>query len=284
MTEETQTTETIEPQDTGVSQYIDADGTFKDGWKENLLPEEMRKEGTWDRFSNLQDVFKSESEARKLVSKKGIIPPTEKSTPDEWNAFYKALGRPDTPEEYGLKRPDAIPEEMWDDELLTSAMKTFHEAGAPAPLAKKMFDWYNQRTLDAIKDMEHSHQEAEVLIRGESGNKYDEIAHDGHKLMQDNLEGLPEPIKEGIIREINDPKVKPYLFFLLANIQHKFDEDTVRTGGQLPGAKGIQQKIDELRSDPAFLDLDRKDPAKHKRILDEINSLTEQKMAMQSKG
>ncbi len=281
MTEETQTTE---PQDIGLAQYIGADGAFKDGWKDNLLPEEIRSEKIWDRFGNIQEVFKSESEAQKLVAKKGLIPPTDKSTPEEWNSFYKALGRPDKPEEYGLKRPDEIPEEMWDNELLNSATKAFHEMGVPTPQAKKLFDWYNQKTLESIKKTEQAHQEAERLIRGESGNKYDAIADDSHRLMTNNLEGLPEPIKQGILTEINDPKVKPYLFFLLANIQKHFDEHTVMTGGELPGTKGIDQQIAELEAQPEYLDIKRENPAKHKLLIEQTMRLREQKLKIQSKG
>jgi len=285
MADETQQTETqTETQDIGIAQVIGADGALKEGWKEKFLPEEIRAEGTWDRFGKIQDVFKSESEARKLVSKKGIIPPTDKSPPEEWDAFYKALGRPDKPEQYGLKRPDEIPEDFWDDEILKSATTVFHEIGLTTPHAKKLFDWYNQRTLDTVKQIKQEQEEAERLIRGEAGNRYDEIAHDGKRLMQDNLEGLPQPMRDGILNEINDAKTKPYLFFLLEKIQSHFDEMQGLHGGTLPDAKGIQQKIDELRSDPAWKDEDRKDPAKHQRIIDEINRLTEQKIKMQSKG
>lgn len=283
MTEETITTEPVEAPDIGVAQYINADGTFKEGWKDNLLPEEVRAEKTWDRFGRIQDVFKSESEARKLVSKKGLIMPTEKSTPDEWNAFYKALGRPDKPEEYGLQRPEDFPEDYWNDELLGSATQLFHKIGLNPNQAKALFEFDNQRVTAGIKQIEQDHQEAERLIRGESGNKYDEIAHDGQRLMQDNLDGLPEPIKQGILQEINDPKVKPYLFFLLANIQHKFDEHTVMTGGQLPGTKGIEQQIAEIEAQPEYLDVDRKNPAKHKLLIEQAMRLREQKLKMQTR-
>lgn len=281
MTEGTQETVATETQDPGVAQYIGADGALKDGWKENLLPEEVRSEGTWDRFGKIQDVFKSESEARKLVSKKGIIPLTDKSTPEDIAVYHKATGVPDKPEGYALKRPDDFPEQYWDDNFARSAEQVFHKIHLPAAAAKALVDFNNQAVLDNIKKMGESEKEADRKIYAQTGANYEQNKTDANDMFEKNTANLSEELRTGMLAEINKPERRPLFYAFLGQVARSFDEHTIMQGGKLTGTKGIDQRRQEILNDPAYVDKDNQDPAKHQKLIEELRVLGERKTAMQ---
>ena len=56
--------------------------------------------------------------------------PGENATPEEMQAFYAALGVPEKPEDYGIGKPEQLPDGvMWDDNLNASFMKAAKELG-----------------------------------------------------------------------------------------------------------------------------------------------------------
>lgn len=70
-------------------------------WRE-ALPADLKSEKTFEKFNDVPSLAKSYLEAQKAISKKGVIIPSDKATPEEWNNYYRSLGRPDTPEGYTL--------------------------------------------------------------------------------------------------------------------------------------------------------------------------------------
>jgi len=276
----------ISPEEAVVAepQYIGSEGELKEGWQNAYVPEDIRKDGTWSRFKKIQDVIKSENEARKLVSKKGVILPTEASKPEEWDAFYRLTGKPEKPEDYDIKKPDDFPDDYWDEEFSAAAAQEFHKMHLTKKQAAALLVFDNQRVLNGLKKMKEENDTAELALRKEAGTKYDEIFHQGKRLLTENLSAIPQELQQNAINDLNKAESKPYLFFLLGAIQGKFDDDTLMSGGKLPGSLGIDQQIEALRSDPAYLDMGNKAPLKHKEIIEKINKLTEQKLAMQSKG
>lgn len=81
--------------------------------KPEWLPEKF-----WtDKGPNVEAILKSYQGMEQLLGKKAqaVVPPSEKSTPEEVAAYRKAIGVPDSPEGYKLK-PDSLPEGVQFDE------------------------------------------------------------------------------------------------------------------------------------------------------------------------
>jgi len=99
--------------------WVGDDGSFSEGWLDRL-PEDL-KDARADvaKYKSLPDVIKALHHSHKLLGKKSqaVTVPGENATPEEVSEFRKALGIPESLEEYQIK-PDQLPEGMdWNDEI-----------------------------------------------------------------------------------------------------------------------------------------------------------------------
>lgn len=98
--------------------------------KPEWLPEKYWRNDKVD----VESLAKGFNGLEQLLGKKAhaIVPPTEKSTPEEVAAYRKAIGVPESPEGYNLK-PDQIPEGVtWDDATAKKAAELAHKHNVPA--------------------------------------------------------------------------------------------------------------------------------------------------------
>ena len=87
-----------------------------------------------DKGPNVEALAKSYEVAQRALGRKAqaVVPPNEKSTPEEVAEYRKAIGVPDSPEGYNLK-PEQIPEGVtWDDATAKKAAELAHKHNVPA--------------------------------------------------------------------------------------------------------------------------------------------------------
>jgi hypothetical protein len=93
-------------------------------------------------------IIKSYIEAQKKIAQKGVLLPGENATDEDKNAFYKVLGRPDTPEGYGFAKPENLPVGVnYDEDRAKWFADLAHKAGLSGSQAKLLFDEYNQNVF-----------------------------------------------------------------------------------------------------------------------------------------
>lgn len=111
--------------------------------KPEWLPEKF-----WtDKGPNVEAILKSYQGMEQLLGKKAqaVVPPNEKSTPEEVAAYRKAIGVPETPEGYELK-PEQMPEGVtWDDNVAKQAAELAHKHHIPAAAMKDFMQFDMQR-------------------------------------------------------------------------------------------------------------------------------------------
>ena len=130
---ETQSQE--QPQSVHISQFIDGEN-LKDGWQD-ALGDDFKGNKTLQNFKSIPGLAKSYVNLRKMVGENVVKAPTEKSGPEELDAFFKAAGMPETAEEYGLDPIDDLPEGIeWNKD---SAMQ-FNEIARQLRLTKPQRD------------------------------------------------------------------------------------------------------------------------------------------------
>ena len=124
--------------------FVKEDGTL-DHTRFEKAPEDLRDLGKdLSRFKSFDEMAKAWKERGALLGKKGISEPLAKDATPEQRAEHvalvrKALGAPDKPEGYAdfLKKPDTLPEEMWNQEAASAAAKlAFEEGVSPQALQK----------------------------------------------------------------------------------------------------------------------------------------------------
>src|SRR4030042_903538 len=73
-----------------LSKYIDNDGTFKDGYVNELVPEDLRGELVYKKFSDVKGLLKQTGELNRLIGKKGVVIPDRKTaTPYDIDALHR---------------------------------------------------------------------------------------------------------------------------------------------------------------------------------------------------
>jgi hypothetical protein len=83
---------------------------------------------------DVESMAKGFNGLEQLLGKKAnaIVPPTEKSSPEEVAAYRKAIGVPESPEGYQLK-PEQLPEGVtWDENVAKRAAELAHKHNVPA--------------------------------------------------------------------------------------------------------------------------------------------------------
>lgn len=104
-------------------------------WREEIKDENIRKHA--ERFDSIESLAKGVYDSRQKLSK-AVIPVNEKSTPEEIQAYRKAMGVPESAEGYDVFPEDADPSEVqqWKEFFL--------EKNVPKGLAKELLDTYGE--------------------------------------------------------------------------------------------------------------------------------------------
>lgn len=120
-------------------------------WMKAYSPEsqEIITKNNW---KDPNELIKSYSELRAKVAEKGIQQPPADAPQAEWDAFYKALGRPEKAQEYTFALPpDSPPDLPYDAAFADSFRNWAHEAGLNKTQAQALHDKYVKHATEAIK-------------------------------------------------------------------------------------------------------------------------------------
>jgi hypothetical protein len=96
---------------------------------------------------DVESMAKGFNGLEQLLGKKAnaIVPPNEKSTPEEISAYRKAIGVPESPEAYNLK-PEQLPEGVtWDDSVAKRAAELAHKHHIPAAAMQEFMKFDMER-------------------------------------------------------------------------------------------------------------------------------------------
>ena len=166
--------------------WINEDGSFVSDWT-SRLPEDVREEATQmklgDRVRSVSDLARVTVNAQRLAGKKGVIPPSEKSTPEEISEYRKVMGVPETIDGYKVK-PEKVPEGMeWKDEDAKPFLEIAHKYHAPPALMKELVAAHVARQAQLAEQMTYT--QTQLLQK-----KYDEgiadLNHAWGKKFSDN--------------------------------------------------------------------------------------------------
>lgn len=217
----TQTQTQEQPQ---IGSFVNPDGTFKEGWQEALVDETFRGRSVYSGLTDLKSVMKHIGNADTLIGRKGLKAPDDNASPQEWDAYYKLVGRPDKPGDYKVEIPKEM-ESYYDQTLLDEAKAELHKAGLTQKQVAAVMALDGKRIRASLAQVqaqaESQRVEAEKTLRSEWGKAYDERLHNANRVIAENVS---EEDKPEILQAIgNNPKVAK----LLASVGMKFMEHKV---------------------------------------------------------
>lgn len=145
--------------------FIDDKGTFKAGWtKVYGLPETLEK-----KFTTPEGLLKSYTSLERMLGQDKVVVPGPNSTPEERAAFYEKLGRPATPEGYGIKMPEKIgdkpfPKELWSQERAEGFAKWAHERGWTTEQVQDAIEYDARRGMTDLESITAAQQQAKDKV------------------------------------------------------------------------------------------------------------------------
>ena len=189
--------------------YVNPDGTFAEGWANNLPEDSAAYKDTLSKYKSVPDMAKALANANALIGKKLGVP-NEKSSPEEVAAFRRSLGVPDTIDEYKFA-PDALPEGMtWDDNNVKNYAEIAHKHNIPPSAMKALVTEHAKMEHFKMQGMqaqiEKQHVEAVNTLKKEWGGEFDKnigLAKQAAKIagVNANSQGFADPeVVRGFVR------------------------------------------------------------------------------------
>lgn len=237
------------------------------------ISEEYRADPNISKYKNLDELAKAHLETVKLIGRKGVILPTEKSTPQEKDAYFKAIGRPDKAEEYKATLPEGLHEKIV---ASPEGMAAFQSAAHKLGLTQSQFDGLNQWYLKTISDgltkqdgmFEEQKKTAETRLRNEWGQEFNQNISLAKRV------ALKFGGKDAV-EALGDLGNNPAALRLLANVGKKLSEDSINRGevSSLTGTpQDAQAKTKAIMADPKHPYHNPNDPG-HSQAVDEVRRL-----------
>lgn len=180
-----------------------------------------------DKGPNVEALAKSYDVAQRALGRKAqaVLPPNEKSTPEEVAEYRKALGVPESPEGYNLK-PEQLPEGVtWDDATAKRAAELAHKHHIPAAAMQEFMKF----------DMERA-----ALMNQAAANMIDEQLQQGRAELErvwgDKMPEKIELARRAAVTAGVDPSsqgfVDPQVVKAIVSLAEKLSDDKLVEGNQ----------------------------------------------------
>ena len=194
---------------------------------------------------DVESMAKGFNGLEQLLGKKAnaIVPPNEKSTPEEISAYRKAIGVPESPEAYNLK-PEQLPEGVtWDDNVAKKAAELAHKHHIPAAAMQEFMRF----------DMERAalmNQAAAQMIETQLETGRAEL----QKVWGDKMPEKIELARRAAVTAGVDPTsqgfVDPQVVKAIVNLAEKLSDDKLVAGDQT-GASSTRARARDIMTNQA---------------------------------
>lgn len=200
----------------------------------------------WDmekKSAKVEDLGRAYVNLERLVGREKIPVPQSETDEDGWTRWYTAAGRPETPDKYEFKRPDALPTDLpYDDEAEKSFRTWAHVNGLNKKQANNLYDAYVKTQIDRHSAWDSGQKQAKSKIeqdlRREHGSQY---------------EGKVSLAKSAI-REYADPDYIKWLDETGQGNDPRVIRSWIRVGEKMSGETKLRGNPAEAPANPADLD------------------------------
>lgn len=248
---------------TSETTFINPDFTYKDGWKEALLPDDLRTEAFYDSpfNANVKELLKTAGNQAKMLGKKGAIPVNEKSTDFEVRAWRTALGVPD---KYTYQKPTDLKMTDIPDDFINRTLDGFNKANmtqGQVDLAMKTFhDFLKANEMEFDKTEKEEIEKINRQILADENTDYETNSHYIDNTVRQFTQGWPDEDilklfgtvdSKGGIHSKDHIELKPLLRKFLINVGKSMGEGRAVTGET--GGRSLQEQLDEVMKSEDYL-------------------------------
>jgi len=130
------------------------------------------------RFTSVGAIAKSYvSLERQLSNSNKVALPGDNSTPEEWDAFFSKLGRPESADAYGLEVPEAVKDKALSTESVNEFKGLAFKLGMTPKQVTELGKWYFDTTGKQLESMEQAQTQqregAVAALKKEWGANFD---------------------------------------------------------------------------------------------------------------
>ena len=147
--------------------------TSTGNWWDNIEDSDLKGYVANKGWKDSTELARGYQNLEKLLGSEKLPMPKGDDDVEGWNKLYTKLGRPETPEGYGIKAAEGQ-----DPTLANAAASKFHELGLTEKQGQALTNWWaeqSQGLLDAQSAAQaQSADQAIAELKNEWGNKYDE--------------------------------------------------------------------------------------------------------------
>lgn len=147
--------------------------TSTGNWWDNIEDSDLKGYVANKGWKDSTELARGYQNLEKLLGSEKLPMPKGDDDVEGWNKLYTKLGRPETPEGYGIKAAEGQ-----DPTLANAAASKFHELGLTEKQGQALTNWWaeqSQGLLDAQSAAQaQSAEQAIAELKNEWGNKYDE--------------------------------------------------------------------------------------------------------------
>lgn len=253
------------------------------GWR-GKLSDDLREHPALGGFEDVGALAREHVHLQKLIGRKGILPPGEGATEEDYSRYYDALGRPEDPSGYDLtevERPEGLP---WSAEIETEMLARMHRAGLTNDQARALMESYvdlqgttwSQLQASQSQALESAVQE----LRSEWGGAYDARLDVANRAFAMAFGDQVEDVRQLRLADGGFLGDHPQLVRAFAAIGARMSEAEFVGEGAMPGGHSREQaraQLEELESDATFRTalLDRSHPD-HRQSVQRRSQLTDQ--------
>ena len=275
--------EPVTPPETVLTQPISLvkpDGSFIENWQDKL-PDDIKAEECLKLVPNFNEMVKQFVNQRKAIGKNKVALPNDKSDEKEWDAFFTAIGRPKSADNYTTPETPKELGDIYNDDAIKAAKEFAFKIGATQKQFNDYvaFDVAQKSALLAeqdefeIKAIRVAKENAEKELRKEFGMTYDERVHAANRIITEGFKTDTERM-EFIEKYGNDVSV----IRLLSNVGARMSEHTALIGElthKVPTE--IQGRISEIQKNPNYMNVNSgMSQEERQHLTDELNQLYKQ--------
>jgi hypothetical protein len=220
---------------------------WRDGFQEDI-----KGEKSLDSFTNNDGTVNIEALAKSTVSAQKMIGgsvriPGEDATPEEIEAYYTKLGRPDTVEGYEFTKPDLPDGVQWNEKLFNWFGAKAHELGMSKTQAQGLMNAWNENQFSEVHELQKVQKENIDALRREWGDQFD-----GHvELGLRGIEKLLSPEDASEFKALMDSTGfgdNPLFLKLAYGAGHMLKEDGYILSSSSGGIMGVESAKEEINN------------------------------------
>lgn len=266
------------------------------------IPDKYSQDADFANFKSLDDVFGEFKQLKSLQSgreQNGLLEAIgENSTPEQIETFYKKLGKPESPVEYGFKAPEGLPQGLdYSDERAAKFAEIVHKHHLTKSQAEGLF---NDLHNDILVPDFTSYQQMQEQQVADNFTKLEEVwGKEGtstyavnHKNAQRAFNAFATPEVAEAVKADPSMASNPLLLQLLSRAGAMMSPDSVPTvhGTTQTGSfgqndlQGVEKSIKEFHSSGKFKDMLNPANANHKQLRESWNELNAKRRELMEKG